>query len=74
MDQIDLDQREQTVEQIDSGRITKMAEGIDRVVGPKRDAIGECFDIGDVQSEVTEIVSHMWSGPAAAPRTPLVPL
>ena len=56
---IDMHTAEQRVKQIDAGRISQFAENIDRIVRPKRNAVGEVFDVSDVQREIAEIVGRL---------------
>ena len=52
-------EEQQRIEEIDPGRITQLTENVDRIVGPKSDAIGEIFHVGDVKREIAEIVRRL---------------
>src|SRR5205807_8881680 len=53
---IDIHLQEQCVEEIDSGRVTKMfAEGVDWIRWPKPNAVGEKFYVSEVKAEIAQV-------------------
>ena len=40
-------EKQERIKEIDPGRITQPAESMDRIVRPKRDAVGKILDVGE---------------------------